>query len=131
MVIKVRRHFDAAHKLVDYKGKCANLHGHRWDVIFSFEIDPMYDLGSNGNISVDFGRLKELIESVLPDHAYLNEVYVEDNPTAEYLSERLFYEANYGIKEEALPLILSSVELFESPDCSVLVGGKVLNHAGS
>ena len=26
-------HFDAAHYLRNYKGKCANTHGHRWEVL--------------------------------------------------------------------------------------------------
>jgi 6-pyruvoyltetrahydropterin/6-carboxytetrahydropterin synthase len=30
--LQVKTHFDAAHRLVDYNGKCNRLHGHRWDV---------------------------------------------------------------------------------------------------
>ncbi len=30
--LKVKSHFDAAHRIRDYKGKCSRTHGHRWDV---------------------------------------------------------------------------------------------------
>ena len=30
--LRIESHFDAAHKLVGYKGKCSNVHGHRWKV---------------------------------------------------------------------------------------------------
>ncbi len=32
MRLQYRFHFDAAHQLPNYSGKCANLHGHRWEV---------------------------------------------------------------------------------------------------
>ena len=33
MKLKTEGYFDAAHHLVGYKGKCANVHGHRWKVV--------------------------------------------------------------------------------------------------
>ena len=31
--IQAEDHFDAAHFLAGYEGKCRNLHGHRWRVV--------------------------------------------------------------------------------------------------
>ena len=31
--VSVEQHFDAAHYLRDYHGKCENLHGHRFKVV--------------------------------------------------------------------------------------------------
>ena len=30
--LRVKDHFDAAHYIADYKGKCHRMHGHRWEV---------------------------------------------------------------------------------------------------
>ena len=30
--LRIESQFDAAHKLVGYKGKCSHLHGHSWKV---------------------------------------------------------------------------------------------------
>ena len=32
-VLQTEQSFDAAHFLKDYKGKCSNIHGHRWRVV--------------------------------------------------------------------------------------------------
>ena len=33
-------HLDTSHRLLHYKGKCANLHGHRWKVEVWIEGEP-------------------------------------------------------------------------------------------
>ncbi len=65
--------FDASHRLPNYKGKCANLHGHTWKLVVgvSGEVD-----GVTGFV-VDFSQLSDLVrrhvlEHVL-DHAYLGQ----------------------------------------------------------
>jgi len=112
--LKVKTHFDAAHQLMDYKGKCNRLHGHRWDV----EVVLCGKLLDRRNMLVDFADvkngLKELIDGNL-DHFCLNETLKEPNPTAEYLAHWLY---------DRIPLTvgtgrLVSVEVWESPECSV------------
>lgn len=117
MLLKIRTHFDAAHKLQNYCGKCSNLHGHRWDVIFSFQ-GPV-DIESG--MVIDFSIVKPLINSILPDHAYLNEVYDLSEPTAERLVCCIFNDTTKALKEAGLDIILEQVELFESPECSVVI----------
>jgi len=62
--------FGAAHKLLNYAGKCSNLHGHTWTAIFTFEVD-VNSLDQSG-ISVDFSQLKKILEEIVPDHADAN-----------------------------------------------------------
>ena len=83
--LRVKGKFDSAHKLNDYDGPCATMHGHTWHVEVFLEVTK---LEPNG-ISVDFKLVKELINDYLPDHDTLNDLY-EFNPTAENLSQHLF-----------------------------------------
>lgn len=117
MVIRIKTHFDAAHKLQNYKGKCGNLHGHRWEVVLDFEGKMDIDTGMIG----DFSILKKIINEILPDHAYLNEVYDITEPTAERIICYLFNDVQKILKEQCPSLSLSRMELFESPECSVVL----------
>jgi 6-pyruvoyltetrahydropterin/6-carboxytetrahydropterin synthase len=118
---KVRMHFDAAHKLTDYIGKCSNLHGHRWDVVVEFCGTSL----NEGGILIDFSWVKDNIGELLPDHDYLNDVYGEKNPTAEFIAAKLFDIIKKGMEgyKEVMSggLWLGSVEVFESPECSIRV----------
>ncbi len=100
----IKRHFDAAHKLEDYKGDCADLHGHRWEVEFHIKIDSL----DNG-ISFDFTEVKKELDKILPDHKYLNDIISQ--PTAENLAELIYEEASklYPIEK---------VVIWETPECA-------------
>lgn len=73
--------FDASHHLHAYEGKCKNLHGHTYKVVFGISAFP-----DETGISLDFGTIKEIwkqeIEGFL-DHRYLNETLPPMNTTAE------------------------------------------------
>ena len=47
--LKAKAAFDSAHFLSGYKGKCANLHGHRWTIEVIVEqgdlVEPMVAAG--------------------------------------------------------------------------------------
>ena len=109
MELIVKCHFDAAHHLPNYVGKCANLHGHRWEVEVVVEGIPAKTSG----MIVDFKILKEAIDKILPDHRLLNEVLI--NPTAELLARGIFNELLLPC--EKLPVRLISVTIWETPDC--------------
>lgn len=53
--------FDMAHRLMDYKGACNNLHGHRYKIALSFEgeVETLGDSPEEGMV-VDFGVVKRL-----------------------------------------------------------------------
>jgi len=74
-------YFEAAHHLINYDGKCRNIHGHS----YKLRITIQGKLGKNGMV-MDFGDLKNIVkDNVLEilDHSDLNEFV--DQPTAENL----------------------------------------------
>ncbi len=110
--------FDAAHHLHCYEGKCKNLHGHTYKVIFG--ISGFVD---GRGLMMDFGDIKDIwkkdIEIYL-DHRYLNETLPPMNTTAENIvvwiyekmKEALEKEVN---KEQFLGARVEFVRLFETP----------------
>lgn len=110
--------FDSAHKLVNYDGKCANLHGHTYKM--EVKVSRVIYLPSDKNnlaseyMVTDFKKLKKIVEEdVLKnlDHQYLN-VYFEQ-PTAEVLASSIYF-----LLQESLPkdVNIESVKLWETPD---------------
>lgn len=91
--------FDAAHHLHAYEGKCKNLHGHTYKVVFGISGIPN-DIG----ITVDFGAIKtiwkEEIEGFL-DHRYLNETLPLMNTTAENMVVWLFERMENALQSGA------------------------------
>lgn len=73
--------FDAAHHLHAYEGKCKNLHGHTYKVVFGLS-GYVDDCG----LMIDFGDIKDIWKSEIEihlDHKYLNESLPLMNTTAE------------------------------------------------
>lgn len=69
--------FDAGHRVMRHGGKCAHLHGHRYEVELAVEGDVVYEHSSEVHgMVVDFGTLKSTLEHVCEpfDHALLLEV---------------------------------------------------------
>lgn len=114
--MQVKTHFDAAHYLKSYVGKCSNMHGHRWDVevcLQAHELDVR-------NMLVDFvvvkAELKRLLDEKL-DHCLLNESLSEPNPTAEFLAKWLFKQMEKAVIGWGVRLV--SICVWESSDCCV------------
>ncbi|MBS8264251.1 6-carboxytetrahydropterin synthase QueD [Mesobacillus boroniphilus] len=73
--------FDAAHHLHNYEGKCKNLHGHTYKVIFGLS-----GFVDDRGLMIDFGDIKDIWKSEIEiylDHKYLNETLPPMNTTAE------------------------------------------------
>ena len=68
-------HFDSAHFLTDYYGKCENLHGHRWRVVASIEAAELGQEGTERDMVMDFGAFKRVVreEADALDHTFLVE----------------------------------------------------------
>ena len=119
--ICVRGHFDAAHALRGYGGRCESLHGHRWQVVACVEAEGLNEIG----LAYDFTELKAELEGVLArfDHTNLNETppFDEINPSSENIA-RTIYE---GLKAAVQGARLKYVEAWESPDAwaTYLEGG--------
>ena len=115
--LRVEGAFEAAHRVVDYPGKCDRLHGHNWVVEAAFRGTQLDDLG----MLIDFKVAKKALAAVLDDydHYYLNDIppFSEGvNPTAENLA-RIIYErlaARAGTGAE-----LAALTVWESPKSSV------------
>ena len=86
--LRIESHFDAAHKLIDHEGKCAELHGHTWKV----EVFVVGEKINSAGILVDFSILEEKLNKIIKrlDHKFLNDLKEMGNPTCENLSKYIF-----------------------------------------
>jgi len=111
--LTVEEHFDAAHALRGYKGKCENLHGHRFRVVVKVAAAQLDDIG----LAYDFTELKGKLNAVLErfDHTTLNETppFNEINPSSENIARTIYEELKAALKEESVKL--EAVEVWESP----------------
>lgn len=114
--LQVKTHFDAAHYLKNYDGKCRNLHGHRWEVELVFEGKELNEI----NMLVDFSVVKKQLNKYLDafcDHHCLNVELEEDNVTAEFLSKRIY---DWAVEQcWGFDVNICRVTIWESPDCCV------------
>lgn len=108
--------FDAAHHLHGYEGKCKNLHGHTYKVVFGIS-GYVDDIG----IVIDFGDIKEIWKKEIEihlDHRYLNETLPKMNTTAENMVVWIYEQMRRALAEKREPaagLRVEFVRLFETP----------------
>jgi 6-pyruvoyltetrahydropterin/6-carboxytetrahydropterin synthase len=116
--ISVRQHFDAAHALRGYQGKCENLHGHRYEVVVGVEAAQLNDIG----LACDFVELKRYLGDILShfDHTNLNETppFDELNPSAENIATTIYSRLQPLLS--GVPVRISSIEVWESPENHVI-----------
>ena len=116
--VSVEQHFDAAHYLRGYGGRCENLHGHRFRVKVGIECTKLDNVG----MAYDFADLKNILRETLArfDHTCLNDVPPFDkiNPSSENIASTIYDEIQSFLPRESA--VLSRVEVWESPDSSVL-----------
>ncbi len=115
--ISVEQHFDAAHFLRGYQGKCEALHGHSFRVVAKIQASGVDDIG----LAYDFTVLKQQLADILSmfDHTCLNDVPPFDkiNPSSENIASTVYGELQ--IKLAGAPVSLSCVEVWESPQSGV------------
>ncbi len=106
--------FDAAHSLPGYQGKCANLHGHTYQV----EIVVEGDVGDDGFV-MDFYQIKKILAAALQDldHSYLNDIL--PNPTAETIAQLIANRLKNDMNGTAVQLL--SLKLWEGKNKWVMV----------
>jgi len=129
--IVVRHHFDAAHRLSNYDGKCCQLHGHRWEV----EVGLWGDNLHNGML-VDFSMVKRAIDTF--DHSTI--LWVDDpllkvlekyskrlgtlpfpkQPTAENIAEHLHNTLTNTLAALGLDVYVDTVTVWESPNAKAV-----------
>jgi len=115
--ISIEQHFDAAHFLRGYQGKCEALHGHRFQVVVKIKSPVLNDIG----IAYDFVELKQHLRDILAkfDHTCLNDVAPFDkiNPSSENIASTIYNELQSKLARA--PVSLSTVEVWESPQTGV------------
>jgi len=112
--VSIEKHFDAAHYLRDYQGKCESLHGHRYRVIAKVKASQVNEIG----LAYDFTVLKQHLADILAkfDHTCLNDVPPFDkiNPSSENIASIVYDELKPKMAGD--PVSISCVEVWESPD---------------
>ena len=115
--VSVEQHFDAAHFLRGYRGKCEALHGHRFRVVVRVKASEVDDVG----LAYDFVELKRHLGDILSrfDHTCLNDVPPFDkvNPSSENIASTIYNELQS--KLAGAPVSLAYVEVWESPQSGV------------
>ena len=113
--VSVREHFDAAHYLRGYQGKCENLHGHRFQVMVTIRAPGVDEIG----LAYDFVELKRHLRGILEqfDHTCLNETPPFDsiNPSSENIAATIYER----LQERLAGISISSVQVCESPESCV------------
>lgn len=134
--------FDSAHRVMNEKVKCFNLHGHRFKVELTFEYFTKGSLG----YAIDFKEIKRIAGTWLDenfDHAsilnpndehlimlcksYGWRLYVmglghngDVNPSAENIAAEIFYSLSVIFKTSFKGVVtLKNVRLYETPNCWV------------
>ncbi|MFC1946673.1 6-carboxytetrahydropterin synthase QueD [Chloroflexota bacterium] len=115
--VSIERHFDAAHYLREYEGKCENLHGHRYKVVANLKTDILDEIG----LAFDFTVLKKSIDEILErfDHTCLNDInpFTSINPSSENIASTIYSELKQRLDRQTAEI--ESIEVWESPDAWV------------
>lgn len=133
--LKTKAHFDSAHFLSGYNGKCSNIHGHRWEIEAILKSSELIEDGEKRGMLIDFSDFKKAVKEIADsfDHSFIYEsgtigkklenalkeegfriIPVEFRPTAENFAKYFFDEfknRNFSIE---------SVTVYETPEnCAV------------
>jgi 6-pyruvoyltetrahydropterin/6-carboxytetrahydropterin synthase len=137
ITLKYEFSFDAAHRLLNYKGLCHNLHGHHWKVM----LEILGKVNPATGMLLDFQEIKKIINSTVMaklDHgAIFNfedkalwqniqatgglKVYtLTGEPTCENLSQVIYEMLNDAFKPYGDGIWLASVRIWESDHASAI-----------
>lgn len=133
MLVTKEFQFCAAHRLLDYAGACANLHGHNYKVHVTLMGEP----GANGMV-VDFKEIKRVVGRLIDtlDHNilinnrdqalidFVNKEYeagrlnktpmvLNSDPTAEYIAELIKEYATVNLPDHEV----YGVKVWETDTC--------------
>ncbi|HET7273789.1 MAG TPA: 6-carboxytetrahydropterin synthase QueD [Longimicrobiaceae bacterium] len=113
-IINVTSHYDSAHFLRNYHGKCERLHGHRYEVEAALTFD---DLGEGG-MAYDFSEAKRLLREITDelDHQNLNDLpqFADLETSAENQARYIYDELKKRMAEIADHLLW--IRVWETPN---------------
>lgn len=110
----VQAHYDAAHFLRSYEGKCHQLHGHRYVVEAVLETPELDESG----LAYDFSDLKRELRALAEelDHTNLNDLpQFQELETSAENQARWFYDALRDRLPPHLQEGLVHIRVWESP----------------
>lgn len=111
--VYVETYFSSAHKLLNYKGRCENLHGHNWKV--GIEVFKG-NLNSQAMV-IDFVKLKKILNKIVAnmDHKFLNKInyFRKCQPTAENIARYIYDNLKITLKKYKVKKI--KVIVWETP----------------
>ncbi len=112
--VSVQAHYDSAHFLENYKGKCERLHGHRYVVEAALQTDRLNEAG----IAFDFVDLKRHLRELADglDHQLLNELpqFASVETSAENQARYFFDELKKRLPEDLAEGLLYA-RVWETP----------------
>ncbi len=113
-IINVRSHYDSAHFLRNYHGKCERLHGHRYEVEAALSFDEL----GEGGMAYDFSDAKRLLREITDelDHQNLNDLppFAELESSAENQARYIFDELKRRMAAEGEHLLW--IRIWETPN---------------
>ncbi len=116
--IIVEHHFDSAHFLRGYRGKCENMHGHRYTVKVRLKAAKLNEIG----LAYDFSDIKRYLREIAEkyDHTLLNDdpPFDKINPSAENTAATIYQELKSRLSGEAVTL--AAVEVWETPQQGIV-----------
>jgi len=99
-ILKVEDSFSAAHKLIDYKGNCSQVHGHNWKVSISIVCYKTSKIG----LTIDFKDIKKIFGRIIDqfDHVFLNNLphFSNKNPTSENIAKVIYQLSSSEFKDD-------------------------------
>ena len=139
--------FDAAHRVMNERVKCFNLHGHRFNYELTFEFREEEGLG----YAIDFKEIKRVACAFIDDYfdhgmianpkdkeiidlvqkmglkLWVMSLNADDycNPSAEHISKELFMAISKLMNTENI--WLKNVRLYETPNCWVDADWDMIN----
>jgi 6-pyruvoyltetrahydropterin/6-carboxytetrahydropterin synthase len=113
-VVSVQAHYDSAHYLRNYHGKCERMHGHRYVVELALTTSELDEAG----ISFDFVDVKKHLRDLAErlDHENLNELepFTTLEPSAENQARYFFDEMKRRLPPRMSEAVLY-VKVWETP----------------
>ena len=120
--------FEAAHKLAHHDGKCAEIHGHSYELTVVLKSRDLqkpiltkdgYQPNPKENMMIDFGDISSIVKPLLTiflDHKFLNETLQTDSPTAEFIAKFCFDK----LKQRMPFPLLKAVKIKETDSTEVI-----------
>jgi 6-pyruvoyltetrahydropterin/6-carboxytetrahydropterin synthase len=124
-IVSVQAHYDSAHFLRNYHGKCERMHGHRYVVEMALTANDLDEAGIAFDFVIVKKQLRDLAERL--DHENLNELPPFDKvePSAENQA-RYFYEEMKRLLPDQMGEAVLYVKVWETPTQFALYSEKQL-----